>query len=153
MRGAQTTKVPALHRTGKTLTDRDAGNVNFLTRNEMVSQDFSANFRQVARDAKFAQLALRCDAGFCELATQRLGRALGFLFADAENDSLVAVRAGDVATLLGLHGALFFSAHANNLAAIKRQDGDRHVAAALVKYACHANLAGKHAGTGCWQSH
>ena len=76
VRRAQAAEVPALHRTGKTLTDRDAGDVNFLTRNEMVSLNFSADFRQIARDAEFAQLALRRNAGFRKLAAQRLGRAL-----------------------------------------------------------------------------
>jgi hypothetical protein len=119
----------------------------------MVSLNFSADFRQVARNAEFAEFRLGRNAGFRELAAQGLVRALGFLFASAEDDSLVAVGAGDFATLLGGDGALFFGAQANDLTTIKRQDGHRDVAAIFVKNACHAQFAGQHAGTGGWKSH
>jgi len=153
MSGAHAAEVPALHRTGETFTNCVAGNVDLLAWHEVVSQNFSANLRQIARNAEFLQLGFRRHAGFRELAAQGLVRALGFLFASTKDDSLVAVSAGDFATLLGCDRALVFGAHANDLAAVKRQNRHGNVAAVFVKDTCHAQLAGQHAGTGGWKSH
>ena len=130
-----------------------AGDVNFLAFDEVVGENRRADFRKVAADAEFFEFRFRGNARFGELAAQRFHGALGFLVTGAKNDGLVAVGADNFSALLGFHGALFFSAHADDLAAFERQHGHGNVAAVCVEHAGHADLAGENAGTGSRQSH
>ena len=150
--GAHTAEVPALHGAGKTLTDGETGNVDLLARHEMVGQHFGANFRELARGAEFHQLALGRNAGLGEAAALRLGRALGFRLAGAHHNGGVAVIAGDglllfLAALVHLDLTVLIGAQANDLAALKAENGHRDVAAFFVEDARHAQLLGDDAGT------
>src|SRR5262249_36330310 len=85
VRGAQTREIPALHRTGKALADRGAGDVDELADHEMVGGNLGANRDQLTfGDAEFGQLALGLDLGDGEMAAVGLGEVLGLAAAAAE---------------------------------------------------------------------
>src|SRR5215470_9072516 len=68
--GAQAGEVPALHRAGKALADRGAGDVDELPDNKMVGGDLSADRDQlVLLHAELGELALGLDLGRREVAT------------------------------------------------------------------------------------
>ena len=77
VRGAQAAEVPALHGAGEAFTDADAGDVNLLAGDEVLSGNHRADRQQIVfADAEFAHDRLRLDLGARELAA--LGLAVLF---------------------------------------------------------------------------
>jgi hypothetical protein len=68
VRGAQAAEVPALHGALETLALRGAGDVDELTRHEVLSRDLRPDVDQVVgADAEFLKLALRFNVGHSEV--------------------------------------------------------------------------------------
>ena len=64
MRGTQTAEVPAFHAAGKTLTDRDAADIDELAFDEMVGGNLGADRDQrIVAYAEFGELTLGLDLG------------------------------------------------------------------------------------------
>src|SRR6202011_6017750 len=131
--GAKSAEIPALHATGKTLTDRRAGDIDELADHEMIGLDFSADRDQrVFRDAELGDLALRLDLGDSELAAFRLRQINGLAGARSELQR-------DVTVLLG-------RAVTQHLTIAKLQHGDRDMLAGLRKDPRHPDLLCDHSG-------
>src|SRR6478609_4351810 len=117
VRGAKPAEIPALHRPGKTLAYRRAGNIDELAGNEVIGGDLGAD-----RDEP-----IRIDAELGELH-RRLGLRdiLHLGTADAELYGRVAV--------------LLLRAGRDDLAAIELQHGDGHMLAGVREDAGHADF-------------
>src|SRR6185295_14807174 len=88
----ETAEAPALHRAGKALALRHAGDVDQLAGNEMVGADRRTNVEQaVLIDAEFRDADLGLDLGLAERGALGLGDVLGLRLARAELDGGVAV--------------------------------------------------------------
>ncbi len=130
---AKAAEAPALHRAGKALALRDAGDVDHLARDEMVGADVRAEIDQrVLGDAKLDDPRLGLDLGLAEGDALRLGEVLGLGRARAELDGGVAV-------------AVHF-APADDLHLVQLQDGNRHVPTVRLEQAGHSDLLRDHAG-------
>src|SRR5690606_33305648 len=85
VRGAQTAEIPALHRAGETLTDRNARDVDLLADNKMVGANFGADRQKVVLgDAELAHDRFRLYFRARELTALGLRRALRLGGASAE---------------------------------------------------------------------
>ncbi|CAK7255883.1 protein of unknown function [Shinella sp. WSC3-e] len=92
VRCTKAAEVVALHGTGETLTDRGAGDVDELARDEMACGQLRTDLDEVVfRNAELDELGLRLDACGGELAAQCLCRVLHLGRAGAELDGRVAV--------------------------------------------------------------
>ena len=79
MRCTQTTEVVALHRTGKTLTDRLADDVDILTGDIVISSDLNAWLQYiVSGNTEFSHFTLRLNLCFGKVAALGFVRALNF---------------------------------------------------------------------------
>ena len=127
VRGTQTAEIPALHTAGKTLTDRDAADVDELTFNEMVGSDFGTHRdHRVFGDAEFSELAAWLDIGLGEVTTVGLAHIVGTAHARSELKRDVTV--------------LVLGAVGNDLALLKLQHRDRHVFSGLGEHPGHSDL-------------
>ena len=130
---AQTAEVPALHAAGEALALGTTLDVDQLIGDEVRRGDLRADVDQrILGDAELGDIGLGLDLGLAEVAALRLGDVLRLLGARAEleRDIAVAVRL----------------AARDDLHALERQDGDRHVAAVLLEQAGHPHLLRDHAG-------
>src|SRR5262249_45349721 len=93
--GAQAAEIPALHGAGETLADGDAGDVDLLSRNEVLGANHGA-YRQevVGADAELADHFFGFDLGARELAAHRLRLVFGFGLAGGELQRAVTVALG-----------------------------------------------------------
>ena len=127
VRGTQTAEVPALHGTGKALTNARAANVDLLAADEVVGRQLCAHVDQVAfRHAEFHQLLARGNPSLGEVAAHRLRSVLGLGVAEAH-----------------LHGAVaiaFFGLLGNDLTAVHFQHGYRLMRAVFGEEAHHAHF-------------
>ncbi len=111
----------------ETLADRHAGDIDVLSNREMIRGDFSPDRNQaVLGDAKFRERQLRLDLGDREAA------ALGF------RDVLHLGAPG--AELHGGVAVLVLGAMGDDLAALEREHGHRHMIARICEDAGHAQL-------------
>ena len=134
MRRAQTTEVVALHRTGKTFTDRCARNVDFLTQNKVLGRDLCTDFDQVVfAHAELSHFALWLNFCFRKMATHRFRGTLGFGCTGAELNSSIAVT---------VCGALVY-----NLQTVKGKNGHRDLLAVFHEQAGHAHFLRDNSGT------
>src|SRR3954447_5656196 len=127
VRGAKPTEIPALHRAGKTLADRRAGDIDELPGNEVIGGDLGADGNQpVDIDAEFRDLQSRLDFRHGEAAALGLRDVLHLGAPDAE-----------------LHGGvadLLLCAMRDYLTAVELQHRDRHVFAGVREDAGHADF-------------
>src|SRR4051795_3420489 len=131
--GAQTAEAPALHRAGKALALRHAGNIDQLARNEVIGADMCAHVEQrIVGDAEFDDPNFRLDLGLAEGDALRLGDVLCLRLASAELNCGIAV-------------AVRLTA-ADDLQVVQLQDGNRHVPAVRLKQTGHSDLLRDHAG-------
>ena len=134
VRGAQAAEVVALHRAGKTLTDRGAADVDELTFKIMVSGDFLAHVDQVVGvHAELGNLALGFDLGDGEVTAHGLARTLGLGGAGAQLDGGVA---------MSVSGTL-----SDDLQLLKLKDGHGDLLAVFHEKTGHADLFGNDSGT------
>src|SRR5689334_7420684 len=130
---AETAEAPALHRTGKALALRHAGDVHHLARNEVVRADVRANVEQsIFIDAEFDHSGLGLDLGLAEGDALRLGDILGLGLAGAKLDGGIAV--------------LVHFATADDLHVVQLQNGNRHMPTVRLEQAGHSDLLCDHAG-------
>src|SRR5262245_21395330 len=134
VRGAQPAEVPALHRAGKALADRGAGDVDILADHEVVGHDLGADRDQrVLADPELGDLAFGLDLGHREVSALRLGHVLDLARARAELQCDIAV--------------LVLGAMRDHLALGQPQHRDRHVLTGLGEQAGHPHLLCNHPGT------
>ena len=93
MRGTQAAEIVPLHGAGKTLTDRGARHVHFLTFQEVFCRDFLANDvdQVVFGYAELGNLAFRLDLGCGEVAAHGLADALDLGRSGAQLNGGVAI--------------------------------------------------------------
>src|SRR3954469_16650198 len=92
MGGAQSSKVPPLHRAGETLADRSAGDVDELPDDEMIGGDLSADRNElVLLHAELGELALGLDLGRSEIAAVGFVHVVDLAHAGPELNSHIAV--------------------------------------------------------------
>ncbi len=73
VRGPAAAEIVPLHRTGKALADRSAGDVDELADDEMIGSDLSADIDEiVGRNAELGDLPLRLNVGAREMTAHRL---------------------------------------------------------------------------------
>ncbi len=127
MRGAQTAKVVTLHRTGKTFTDRGAGNIHELTFKVMVSRDFLAHVDHgIGVHTELRHFTLGRHIGRGKVTAHGLACAFCLGRACAQLNSGVTVLIG---------GAL-----GNNLQAVELKNGHRNLLAVFLKDTGHPDL-------------
>ena len=130
--GAQTAEAPALHAALETLALGATLDVDDLAGDIMVGRNQRADIEQaVFIDAEFVDDRLGFDFGLAEMPALRLGDVLRLRCAGAELNGGVAV--------------LILFATGNDLQPFEAQDGDRHVAAVVLKQAGHPQLLRDHA--------
>ena len=116
-----------LHRTSKTFTDRSACNVNVLTREVMVRDDFLTNVQHRVRiDAELSNLALGFHFRSCEMATHGLACAFGFRRTGTQLNGGIAVT---------VCGAL-----CDNLKLVQLKNGHRNLLAVFHEQPGHADF-------------
>src|SRR5215471_5764881 len=76
--GAQSSEIMALHRTGKSLADTGAGDIDILPGDEMRGGNLGSHFEQrILGDAELCEPRLGLYLGLREMATKRLRYVLG----------------------------------------------------------------------------
>src|SRR3546814_2544572 len=134
MRCTQTTKVVALHTTGKTLTERCARNVNERTRHKMIRRKFDAHIEHIVfADAELDEFELRLNLSPRELATLSARHVLHFGKPCPELNGCIAV--------------LLWRELTDNLHIVELQHGDRYMAPVVHKQTGHSDLFDYHSGT------
>ena len=129
MRGAQAAKIPALHRTGKTLTDGLAGDIDLLTDHKVIRRQLGTRVNHVvARHAELNEFAFRSNLGLGKVTAHRLGCALGLGSSDTELQRRITVTV--------------FRPLRNDLTAVHVQHGDRQVGAVFGEDPGHPELLG-----------
>src|SRR5690606_22077752 len=127
VRGTKTTEVMALHRAGKTLTDRCAGNINQLTSFKMRSLQFGTDIDHVVfSNAKLDNFRLGLHFSHSEMTTKGLRRILHLGRASTKLNSSVAV--------------LFLGTMGNDLAVFKTQYRYRDMLTGVIVDAGHSHL-------------
>ena len=140
MRCTQTTEIMALHRTGKTLTDRLADNINELTGDIVISSDLNAWFQYiVSGNTEFSHFTLRLNLCFGKVAALGFIRALDFRSTSTELHCRITV--------------FFVRADCHDLAILELQHRYRHLGAVFGEDTGHTHLAGDNSGTLCCCSH
>src|SRR5262245_55321522 len=133
VRGAQSAEVPSLHRPGKALADRGAGDVDILADDEVVGRDLGADRDQgILGHTEFGDLALGLDLGHGKVPALGLRNVLDLACAGAELQRHIAV--------------LVLGAVRDHLALAEPQHRDRHVLARLHEQAGHPHLLCNHPG-------
>ena len=127
MSGTQATEVPALHRTGKSLTDCCAADINKLAHNKVVRRDFGTNRQElVFRHAEFSNLHFRFNFGYGKTSAFCTRHILDLGPANAELHGRIAV--------------LVLRPMRDNLTAIELQNSHRDVLTGVCKDAGHTDL-------------
>src|SRR5258708_2237540 len=130
---AKTAKAPALHRSSKTLALRYAGNIDQLSRNEMVSADVRADGeKSILGHSEFSDLCLGFDLGLAELDPLGLCYILRLRLAGSELNGGIAVT---------IHFTTAYDPHI-----VQLQDGDRHMPTVRLEQTGHSDLLRDHAG-------
>ncbi len=132
VRRAQAAEIPALHAALEALTDRVAGDVDELARDEVVGRQRRAGVEQrIFGHAELGNMGLGLDLGGGEVAALGLGRVLGLLGAGAKLD-------GDIAVALA-------RPLRHDLAVLEAQHRYRDVATIVLEQAGHPHFLRDHA--------
>lgn len=87
-----TSKVVALHNTGKTFTDRSARHIDLLAGDEMLGKNLRAYFEKVIRrNAEFRYFRLRLNFSLREMTAQSLSCVLYLGKSNAKLNSRITV--------------------------------------------------------------
>src|SRR6185369_16073701 len=133
VRRAHAAEAPALHGARKALALGVAAHVDQLAGDEMVGRNLCADIEQrILGHPEFDEERLGLNLGLREMAALRLGDILGFRDARTQLNGYIAV-------------AVQFATR-DDLIAFKRQDGDGHMAAVVLKQAGHPDFFSDHAG-------
>ena len=132
MGSPQAAEVVAFHGTGKTLTNRSTGYVDFLARNEVLSRQLCTNVDHVVfRYPEFGQFAFWLNLGNRVVATHRLGYVFHFRLAGSELHGCVAV--------------FLIRPLGNDLNILHTENCHRNIDTRICVDACHPNLLCNHA--------
>ena len=134
VRGTKTAKIMPLHRTGKTLTLRNANGIHHLAGNIVICAQSGAHFQnRIIADAKFCQLALWQNRCFGKMTTHGFGNILylGLTCAQLQRDIAVPL-------------SCFCG---NNLYVFQLQNSYRKMFTGVIKNPGHSNFSGNYTAT------
>jgi len=127
MRCLEPSEIMPFHATGKTFADARSNDVDMLSGDEVIGQNFRSYIKEcIFADPEFRESALGLNLRPGEMATQPLGHALDLCRAPAELNRGIAI--------------LFGCAHVDDLNIVNLEDGYRQVHAVIGEHAGHTHF-------------